>query len=66
MTKVLLVVVGVATALFAGLHVFVTWEHWHQVGPARESVAMPAITAILSASLSIWAIRRAVRSPAGA
>jgi hypothetical protein len=64
--RAILMIAGIVLALFAAMHVFVTWEHWHQVGPDRESVFEPALTALVSAGLSIWAFRRARRGRAAA
>lgn len=60
--KILLWIAAVVLAFFSALHVFVTYEHWHQVGPARESVVVPALVAVLAAVLALWAARRASRA----
>jgi hypothetical protein len=53
---------AIGLALFSALHVFVTYEHSRQVGPGRESVLAPAVMAVLSAGLAIWALRRVRRT----
>ena len=51
-------------ALFSVMHVFVTYEHVRQVGPHRESVLTPALTALFAAGLALWVMRRARRASA--
>lgn len=51
-------------AFFSVMHVFVTYEHVRQVGPHRESVLTPALTALLAGGLALWAMRRARRASA--
>jgi hypothetical protein len=53
---------GLMLALFAGMHIFIAFEHWHQVGPDRESVVGPVLTALVTASLAVWVLLRASRS----
>lgn len=60
--KVLLWIAAAVLALLSALHVFVTYEHWHHVGPVRESVVVPALVAVLVAGLAFWVARRASRT----
>ena len=64
--RTIFLIAGIALALFAAMHLFITWEHWHQVGPDRESVFEPGLTALVSAGLSIWALRQSRRDRASA
>ena len=52
-----LLTTGIIFALFAAMHVFITFEHWRQVGPEAESVLAPAVVAIASGALGFWAFR---------
>jgi len=60
--KVVLWISGIALALFSLMHVFITFEHWRQVGPHRESVVVPALFSLVAAGLALIAFRRALRS----
>jgi hypothetical protein len=60
--KVALWATAAALGLFSAMHVFITYEHFRET-PHRESVTMPALTALLAAGLAAWAIRRARSLP---
>jgi len=60
--KIVLRISGVALALFSLMHVFITFEHWRQVGPNRESIVVPALFSLVAAGLALLAFRRALRS----
>ena len=55
---------GIALALFSLMHVFITFEHWRQVGPHRESVIVPASFSLVAAALALVAFRRVLREGA--
>ncbi|HEX6965338.1 MAG TPA: hypothetical protein VF166_06035 [Gemmatimonadaceae bacterium] len=59
--KILLWSAAVGLGLFSALHVFVTYDHWHQVGRVHASVVIPALVAVLAAGLAFWLARRASR-----
>jgi uncharacterized membrane protein YedE/YeeE len=55
--KAYLLLSGTLFALFAAVHLFITLEHWRQVGHDAGSVLVPALICLASAGLAAWAFR---------
>lgn len=48
---------GTVFALFAAIHLFITYEHWRRPSSDPWSVLAPALIFVASASLALWGFR---------
>lgn len=54
-----LFVTGIIFALFALMHFYIAYEHWHRPEGALWSGLAPALIGVGAASLAAWALRLA-------
>jgi hypothetical protein len=64
--KAYLLVSGTIFAIFAVMHVFITYEYWRSGNPEAGSIVIPALLGVVAAALAIWGfglIRRVPTAP---